>query len=109
VIITQFFIPIWIQLAKVNFTNKFQLGGLSSLGFGIRRRFDFKSIGKLIKANKSYVKKYIFIYLFNINRHNGGNPGYLWVAPRDSQILKPFFPKTLFSIENAPSQVSFGK
>ena len=30
--------------------------------------------------------------------------GYFWDAPRDSQILKPFFPKTLFSIENAPSK-----
>jgi len=35
--------------------------------------------------------------------------GYLWVAPRDSQILKPFFPKTLFSIENAPSKSLSGK
>lgn len=35
--------------------------------------------------------------------------GYLWAAPRDSQILKPFFPKTLFSIENAPSQSLSGK
>lgn len=35
--------------------------------------------------------------------------GYLWGAPRDSQILKPFFPRTLFSIENAPSQSLFGK
>jgi hypothetical protein len=34
---------------------------------------------------------------------------YLWSAPRDSQILKPFFPKTLFSIENAPSQSLVGK
>jgi hypothetical protein len=35
--------------------------------------------------------------------------GYLWVAPRDSQVLKPFFPKTLFSIENAPSKSLSGK
>ena len=35
--------------------------------------------------------------------------GYFWDAPRDSQILKPFFPKTLFSIENAPSQSLVGK
>lgn len=35
--------------------------------------------------------------------------GYLWDAPRNSQILKPFFPKTLFSIEKAPSQSLFGK
>ncbi len=34
---------------------------------------------------------------------------YFWIAPRDSQILKPFFPKTLFSIENAPSQSLLGK
>ena len=30
--------------------------------------------------------------------------GYLWDAPRDSQLLKPFFPKTLFSVENPPNQ-----
>lgn len=34
---------------------------------------------------------------------------YLWIAPRNSQILKPFFPKTLFSVENAPSQSLSGK
>lgn len=30
--------------------------------------------------------------------------GYLWDAPRNSQLLKPFFPKTFFSVANAPSQ-----
>jgi hypothetical protein len=35
--------------------------------------------------------------------------GYLWDAPRNSQFLKPFFPKTLFSVENAPSQTLSGK
>ena len=35
--------------------------------------------------------------------------GYLWESPRDSQLLKPFFPKTLFSIENAPDQSLIGE
>ncbi len=30
--------------------------------------------------------------------------GYLWAVPGDTQLLKPFFPKTLFSIQNAPSE-----
>jgi hypothetical protein len=29
---------------------------------------------------------------------------YFWLSPKESQIIKPFLPKTLFSIENAPSQ-----
>lgn len=52
----------------------------------------------------------IFLFIFSILI--GGAlviTGYLWDAPRDSQILKPFFPKTLFSIEKAPSQSLVGK
>jgi len=35
--------------------------------------------------------------------------GYLWDAPRNGQLLRPFFPKTQFSIENAPSQSLLGE
>lgn len=35
--------------------------------------------------------------------------GYLWDAPRNSRLLVPFFPKTYFSIENAPKQSLTGK
>jgi len=35
--------------------------------------------------------------------------GYLWLAPRNTKFLQPFFPKTLFSLENAPSNTLFGK
>ena len=54
----------------------------------------------------------IKIFLFIISIATGGVivvAGYLWGAPRDSQFLKPFFPKTLFSIENAPSQSLTGE
>jgi hypothetical protein len=34
--------------------------------------------------------------------------GYLWNAPNNSELLKPFFPKTLFSIANAPGQSLVG-
>ncbi len=30
--------------------------------------------------------------------------GYFWIAPQNSQVLKPFFPKTLFSIKNPPDE-----
>jgi len=35
--------------------------------------------------------------------------GYLWDVPRNSQLLKPFFPKTLFSIADAPGQSLSGE
>ena len=34
---------------------------------------------------------------------------FLWDAPRNSEILKPFFPKTLFSIENSPKDSLTGE
>lgn len=34
---------------------------------------------------------------------------YLWDAPRNSDIIKPFFPKTLFSIENSPKDSLTGE
>lgn len=35
--------------------------------------------------------------------------GYLLFFSRDSQFIKPFLPKTMFSIENAPSQTLIGE
>jgi len=35
--------------------------------------------------------------------------GFLWISPRDTQILKIILPKTLFSLENAPTESLVGE
>jgi hypothetical protein len=34
--------------------------------------------------------------------------GYLWFSPQNSELIKPFFPTTKFSLENAPTQSLVG-